>query len=263
MPTIHPTAVVDPDAELGDDVWIGPFCIVEAHTRIGSGTRLLSHVVIKEHTEIGADNEVHTGAVLGGPPQDRKFHGERTFLRIGSKNVIREYVTIHRASGEDLETTVGDDNYIMAYAHFGHNCRVGSHITVASTVGVSGHVTIEDYANLGGMAGVHQKTRIGKAAMIAGATRLTRDAPPFMLTEGQKSETLDINAVGLRRLGVSVDTRMALHKAGKLLFRSNLNMSDAIGRVETDVPSYPEVTYLLDFMREMKNGRHGRALDRA
>jgi UDP-N-acetylglucosamine acyltransferase len=207
---------------------------------------------------MGSDNYVGTGCVLGGDPQDHGFHGEETFLRIGSHNTFREYVTVHRATGAGNSTVVGDHNLIMAYTHLGHNVKVGNHVNIANNVGVSGHVTIEDLANLGGMTGVHQYVRIGKVAMLGGMTRTVRDVPPFMTSSGQDQEVHDINAIGLRRIGVSPQERLALHRACKLLYRSQLGLSNAIETVRREVPLTDQVLYLLDFEQRRFKGKSGR-----
>jgi UDP-N-acetylglucosamine acyltransferase len=258
LPKIHPFSVVDPAAELADDVVVGPFFKVEGLVKVGKGTILDSHVTIKDHTTLGENNFVGQGAVLGGMPQDRKFKGEVSFLKIGNDNVIREYVTIHRASGENRSTTVGDDNLIMAYAHFGHNVELHSHITVANGVNLAGHVTVEDYAVIGGLTGIHQFTRVGRVAMIGGMSRINRDPPPYLITEGTNGEVLDINAVGLRRFGITQESRMALHKACKLLYRSQLGLSKAIEIVHREVSITAEVKYLLEFEERRIHGKNGR-----
>jgi UDP-N-acetylglucosamine acyltransferase len=242
---------------LADDVVIGPFSYVEANVKIGARTKLDSHSTVKAYTTLGEDNYVGQGTVLGGDPQDRKYKGEVTWLEIGNGNVFREYVTIHRGSGEGTKTLFGDDNYIMAYTHFGHNVVLGSHITVANSVNVAGHVTIEDHAVLGGMTGFHQYVRIGKVAMVGGMSRIARDAPPFMLTEGN-SEVHDINAVGLRRYGITAESRMALHKACKLLFKSQLGLRNAVDVVKREVPMTAEVQYLIEFEERRASGKNGR-----
>jgi UDP-N-acetylglucosamine acyltransferase len=255
---IHPTAVVDREAELGAGVQIGPYCIVEPGVEIGDGTRLESHVTIKTNTKLGLRNTVAQGAVLGGDPQDRKFAGEPTFLVIGNDNAIREYVTIHRASGEGNATVVGDRNYLMAFVHIGHNVRLHDDVTIANSVGVSGHVTIEELVTIGGMTGIHQFVRIGKVAMIGGMSRIVRDVPPFMLVEGLEQTVHDINAVGLRRIGVTQESRLALHKACKLLFKSQLGLSNAIEIVRREVKDCYEIQYLLWFLERLYRGKSGR-----
>jgi len=190
---VHALSIVDPKAELADDVEVGPFCIVESDVVIGAGSKLESHVVIKSGTSLGSNNILAQGVVLGGDPQDRKYQGEPTFLKIGDGNMIREYVTIHRATGEGRSTVIGNDCYIMAYSHFGHNCVVHDHVTVANLAAVSGHVTIEELVTIGGMVGIHQWVRVGKVAdaLVVPPSALQRDgadptsAQTFVITAGK------------------------------------------------------------------------------
>jgi UDP-N-acetylglucosamine acyltransferase len=258
VPRVHPLASVDPTAELADDVVVGPFCQVEAGVVIGPGSVLDSHATVKAGTTLGARTKVGQGAVLGGDPQDRKYAGEPTFLEVGDDNVFREYVTVHRATGEGRKTVVGNRNFLMAYVHIGHNCTLEDDITIASYTGVSGHVTIETLANIGGMSGVHQYCRIGKVAMVGGISRIVQDVPPFLITEGIPQEVHDINAVGLRRIGITSTARMSLHKASKLLFKSQLGLSNAMELVRREVTVTEEVQYLLDFVARRFHGKHGR-----
>ena len=235
MPKVHALALVDSSADLASDVEIGPFCVIEKGVVIGRGTKVESHAVIKEGTTIGEDNYICHAAILGSAPQDRKYKGEPTFLKIGNRNNIREFVTIHRAAGEGQTTLVEDDNFIMAYVHLGHNGHIGNFVTIANSVGIAGNVTVEDLVTIGGMAAIHQFCRIGKVAMVGGFTKISRDVPPFMLAEGEKQEVRDINAIGLRRIGVTPATRMALHKACKLLFKSQLGLTNAIETVKREI----------------------------
>lgn len=258
MAKVHPLASVHPHAELADDVEVGPFCLIEAGVVIGARTKLDSHATIKTGTTMGVDNVVSQGAVLGGDPQDRKFRDEQTFLHIGDRNVFREYVTVHRATGEGNATVVGNDNYLMAYCHLGHNVVTHDFVTIANNSGISGHVTIEELVTIGGMSGVHQFCRIGKVAMIGGMSRIVRDAPPFMLTEGANQEVHDINAIGLRRIGVTPQSRLALHKACKLLFKSQLGLTSSMETVRNELPQTPEVQYLLAFEERRFGGKNGR-----
>ncbi len=258
MASIHPLAYVDPKAELAADVVVGPFSYVEAGAVIGAGTVIDSHATIKHSTTLGEHNYVGQGSVIGGDPQDRKYNGEPTFLKIGDRNVFREYVTLHRATGEGKSTIIGNDCFIMAYCHIGHNCHVYDKVTIANSVGVAGHVTIEDLVNIGGMSGIHQFCRIGKVAMVGGFTKITRDVPPFCLVDGSEEEVRDINAVGLRRLGVTQDERLALHKACKLLFKSKIGLSNALEIVREEVMQTEEVKYLVAFEERRFSGRNGR-----
>jgi UDP-N-acetylglucosamine acyltransferase len=255
---IHPLAFVDASAELDSSVEVGPFCVVEAGVIIGARTKLESHSVIKSGTTLGTDNYIGHGVVLGADPQDRKYADEETFLRIGNSNLIREYVTIHRATGAGNATIVGDDNFLMAYSHLGHNCRLGSTITIANSCAIGGHVTIEDLVTIGGIVGIHQFVRVGRVSMIGGFTKVTRDVPPFMLVEGEGQEVHDINAIGLRRQGVTPQTRLALHKACKLLFKSQLGLTNALETVRREVPSTDEIEYLLGFEERRFKGKNGR-----
>lgn len=249
---------MDRKAEIAKDVQIGPFCYVEAGSQIGPGCVLDSHVTVKKGTTVGARNFFGQGSVIGGDPQDRKWHGEPTFLKVGDDNHFREYVTIHRANNEGGSTVVGDRNYLMAYVHLGHNVHVMNDVTMANSVGISGHCTIEDFVTLGGMVGLHQFVRVGRLAMVAGYSRLVRDVPPFMLVEGMNQNVADINAVGLRRMGITQSSRLALHKACKLLFKSQLGLTRAMEIVRREVPSTPEVEELLAFMERVFQGKNGR-----
>ncbi|MCL6622987.1 MAG: acyl-ACP--UDP-N-acetylglucosamine O-acyltransferase [Fimbriimonadales bacterium] len=259
---IHPTAVVDPKAEIGECVQIGPFAIVEKGVRIGQGNVIDARAVIHSGVILGDNNYVGVGCVLGGAPQDRKYKGAPTHLTIGNDNVFREYVTIHRGTAEGTSTVVGNRNYLMAYSHLGHNVTIEDDVTIANAVGVSGYVTIERGANIGGMTGIHQYVRVGRYSMIGGMSRVTRDVPPFMLTEGSPPRVYDINSVGLRRAGIPPNVRMELHKACKILFRSEMNLSRAIEMVRNEVSLSPEVEYLLEFLENMRQGRYGRQQER-
>ncbi len=255
----HPTAIIDPTAEIAPDVEIGPYCVIGPHCRIGSGTQLNAHVQIVENTRIGRSCKIYGGTILGGPPQDYKFRGENSYLEIGDENILREYVTIHRATGENGITRIGSNNMIMAYAHVGHNCDIGNHVTIASYVGLSGHVAVEDYANFGGICGVHQNCTIGSLVMIGGMSGVTRDIPPYMLAEGRPARVYDINIRGLRRAGVPVKVRGDLRQAYKLLYRSNLNVSQALDAIEEEIEHSAELDQLVAFIRRTREGFNGRA----
>jgi UDP-N-acetylglucosamine acyltransferase len=249
---------VDSKAELASDVVVGPFCNIEAGVSIGAGTKLDSHVTVKSGTSIGERNYFGQGSIIGGDPQDRKYKGEPTFLKIGDDNFFREYVTIHRATGEGLSTVVGNNCYLMAFVHLGHNVEVQDSVTMANSVGVSGHCVIEELSTLGGMVGLHQWVRVGKVSMVGGMSGITRDVPPFMIVEGRDCAVRDINAVGLRRYGISADGRMAIHKACKLLYKSQLGLTNAIETVRREIQVSPEVQYLIDFELRRFKGKNGR-----
>lgn len=258
---IHPTALIDPKAEIGKGVKIGAYTIVGPKVRIGDGTTIDPHVVVECNTTIGKNCIIQAGVVLGGAPQDKKFHGEDSFVRLGDNNIIREYVTIHRASGEGEVTTIGDGNMLMAYCHVGHNCRIGDNITMANYCGVSGHVIVEDKVVFGAYAGVHQKVRVGQLAMIGGMSKVVQDVPPFAIVDGRPTKVCDLNVIGLRRSGVTPKVRQDIRLAYKLLYRSNLNTSQALEAIERDVEPSEELDYLLDFIRSMREGYSGRQLE--
>lgn len=258
---IHQTAIVDPRAELSFGVEIGPYCVIGPNVVIGEGTKLAAHVTIEPYTSIGSNCRIHSGTVLGGPPQDSKFKGETSFLIIGNNNIIREYVTLHRATGEGCATKIGDNNMLMAYCHVGHNAQLGNNITMANYVGLSGHVVVEDRVVFGGLVGVHQFVKIGRFAMVGGFSKVTQDVPPFMLVEGKPSKVKDLNVVGLRRNGVMPKTRAELRRAFKLLYGSDLNLTQAVEAVKQQIDPSPELDYLLEFVTNVRFGFGGRQLD--
>ncbi len=257
-PFIHPTAIIAPDAVVAGDVIIGAYCIVGTGVRIGYGTRLHPHVQLIENTIIGSQCEIFGGTQIGGPPQDTKFKNEVSFVEIGNKNIIREYSTIHRATGEGNYTRIGNGSMLMAYAHIGHNCEIGNNVSIASYVGISGHVLIGDSVNIGGMTGVHQHGRIGTLAMIGGLSGLNRDVPPYMIAEGRPAKVFDINIRGLRRAGIPPKVRAELRQAYKLLYRTNLNVSQALEAIEDEIEKSPELDLLLQFVRTTREGIGGR-----
>ena len=255
---IHPTAIIDPKAEIGEGVEIGPFCIVEAGTQIGAGSTLESNVIIKRGTSIGTNCRLMPHVILGGEPQDMKFKGEESFVRLGNNNILREMVTIHRATGEGQATILGDDNLLMAYVHFGHNCVVGNGNMISNSTGVSGHVTIEDKCVIGGFVGVHQFVHIGKMAIVGGLSKVVQDVPPFCMSDGRPSKIHGLNVRGLRRNGVDQEQRNQIAKAFKLLYRSELNTSQALERIREEVPDSETLDYLISFIVRVREGRMGR-----
>lgn len=259
---IHPSAIVHPSAQIGADVEIGACAIIREEVVIGDGSIIHPHALIDRYTRLGERNEIFFCAALGGPPQDRKFGGERSDLVIGDGNLIREFVTIHRATGEGLSTVIGSDNMLMAYAHLGHNCRVGNGVTMANAAMVGGHSRIDDRAVIGAMVGLHQFMRVGELAMIGGYSRVVQDVPPFMMAEGRPSEVVGLNSVGLRRAQVPPEVQNDLKTAHRLLYRSNLNRSQALQRIREEVNSSREIQVLVDFLSRIKEGRVGRQLDR-
>ena len=247
--SIHPLAVVHPEARLGRGVEVGPFCLVGEKARIGDGTKLVSNVVVNGHTIIGRDNEIHSFAVIGVSSQDKKYRGEVSYVRIGDRNVIREFVTINRGTGAESDTIIGDDNHLLAYVHIAHNCRIGNRVVMSNLAQLAGHVVVADGANIGGMVGVHQFVRIGRMAMVGGMSKVVKDIPPFMLVEGNPSAVYGLNTVGLKRANIPAESLAELKDAHRILYRSNHNLKEALERLEGKMHS-PEGRELLAFLQE-------------
>jgi UDP-N-acetylglucosamine acyltransferase len=228
MSKIHPTAIVEPGAQLADDVEIGPYAIVGAHVTIGAGTVIGAHSVIEGHTTLGVGNRIGHFASVGGRPQDMKYRGEPTRLVIGERNTIREFTTIHTGTIQDAGvTTVGDDNWIMAYVHIAHDCHVGNNVILSNNAQMAGHVRVGDWAIIGAMSGVHQFVKIGEHVMLGGASAVVQDVPPFLMAAGNKAEPHGINIEGLRRRNFSADAISALRMAYRLLYKNGLSLEEA------------------------------------
>lgn len=251
-PEVHPTAIVAPGAQLGAGVRVDAYAVIRGHVTIGDDTWIGPHVVIEEWTSLGRDCRVHTGAVLGGVPQDYHFKGERSYLRIGDRVTVREYVSISRATGEDAATVVGDDTQLLAYSHAGHNCRIGRGVLITNGCQLGGHVVVEDRAVLGGMVGVLQFVHIGTLAMVGGLTRVVQDVLPYMLVCGNPPRAIAVNRVGLLRAGVCAEAQGALRHAHRLLVRSGLDVSRALERIEAEIPGCPELDRLVAFIRDSR-----------
>ncbi len=253
---IHETAVVADGAELDEEVKIGPLCVVGPKVKLGKGTRLVSHVTVDGKTTMGENNEVMPYACIGMIPQDLKYNGEETSLVIGNNNRLREYVTIHLASTDgDGETTVGDDNFFMAYVHIAHDCKVGNHVIMANYAGLSGHVVMEDHVVAGGMLGVHQHVRIGEFAMLGGVSRIINDVPPYVIASGaDKAKLYGLNTVGLKRNGFEEETIAELKAAYRILFREKLSLGDAIKKIQEEVAYSDKVRHLVEFVQANKRG---------
>lgn len=253
MNKIHSSAIVGKDVRLGEDNEIGPGCVIEDGVVLGSRNRLWMNVYVGPGTTIGDSNQIHMGAVIGHLPQDAAFTGEPTFTKIGSRNVIREYVTIHRGTKPDSETLIGDENFLMANAHVGHNCQVGNRATLVNLATLAGHCVVEDGAVLSGMVVVHQFCRIGRLAIISGLSAVNKDVPPFMLCGGRPAVIQGLNVVGLRRAGFSPNSREGIHAAYKLLYRSDLNVSHALEMIQKQCHG-EELTQLVRFIQSAKRG---------
>jgi UDP-N-acetylglucosamine acyltransferase len=234
---IHATAIVHPNANVARGVDIGPYCIVGENVSIGKGTVLQAHVVVNGWTTIGEDCEIFPFATIGASSQDRKYTGERAFTKIGNRTVLREYVSVQRATGEDQVTQVGDECLLLAYVHVAHNCILGNGITMSNLAQLAGHVEVADNVTIGGQAGVHQFTRIGRYAMVGGASKITKDVPPFFLIEGNPAEPYGLNSVGLRRSGFSVEERNEIKKFYKILYNPKMNVSQAVEAMKAEASS--------------------------
>ena len=251
---IHPTAIIHPGAQIGSSCQVGPYCVIGEHVALGDGCKLHSHVVIDGHAKLGRENEIFPFASIGLKTQDLKWKGGVTRTEIGDGNTFREYVTIHSATGDGEVTRVGSHNTILAYCHVAHNCVLGSRIIMSNVATLAGHVTVEDYAVIGGLAAVHQFCRIGKMAMIGGCSKVVQDVPPFMMADGNPAETRTVNKTGMERNGVSEDAQGALRQAYKILFREGLTVSNAIAKVEEQLPPLPEIQHLVRFVRASERG---------
>jgi UDP-N-acetylglucosamine acyltransferase len=251
--SVAPTARVHPEAVVGPGCAIGDFCIIEQDVTLGRGCRLEPYVYVKRWTEMGEENEISAGTVLGTDPLDKLFTGERSYLRIGNRNRIREHYTISRGTKPESVTEIGDDNYIMTSGHIAHNCRIGSGTVIASCALVAGYVEVEDRAFLSGGVVVHQFSKIGRLAMIGGNTRVNRDVPPFFLCSGFDVEPVGLNLVGLRRAGFTADVVSDLKRAYRLLYRSGLKLNDAVDRIERECGS-EAAKHLVRFVRSSERG---------
>jgi UDP-N-acetylglucosamine acyltransferase len=249
---VAPTARVHPDAVIGPCVQIGEFCVIESDTVIGAGCRLEPYVYVKRWTTMGENNEISAGTVLGTDPLDKNFTGERSYLRIGSGNKIREHYTISRGTRPESVTEIGDRNYIMTSGHIAHNCKVGSDV-IASCALLAGYVEVEDQAFISGGVGVHQFSKIGRLAMIGGNTRVNLDVPPFFLYAGLYVTPKGLNLVGLRRAGYKASDLSRLKKAYRFLYRSGLKLEQALEKIAREIPG-PETLHLVDFIRRSDRG---------
>lgn len=253
-PRIHPSAVVDPAATVADDVTVGPFCLIGAEVTLGPGCVLDSHVRLDGPMTVGADNHFHHGAAVGGTPQDLKYKGARSYVRIGDGNVFREFVTVNRATDESGETLLGSHNLLMAYVHVAHDCILHDHVILANSVNLAGHVEIEDHAIVGGVTPVHQFVRIGKYAIVGGGSRLPKDMPPYLKAAGNPLRVVGLNTVGLERKGFPEDVRRALKDSFRTLYRSKLNVTQAVDRIREEHSGVTEVEHLLQFIRASNRG---------
>src|SRR4030066_1857911 len=255
MNKIHATAIIDPKAELGNDVTVGPYSIIGEHVKIGDGTVIDSHALIEKWTTIGNNCKISSFTSLGTPPQDISFAGEETRVVIGDRNTTREYPTVHRGTkkGGGI-TTVGSDNYIMAYVHIAHDCLIGTHIVMANAATLGGHVKVEDFAVIGGLTGGHQFVRIGAYSMVGACSAVSLYVPPYVSAVGTRGGLFGLNIVGLRRHGFDKARVQKIKKAYNILFRSKLQLKDAIINVLKEVPDSEDVERMGKFIKETRRG---------
>jgi UDP-N-acetylglucosamine acyltransferase len=252
---IHPTAIVHPKATIAEGVEIGPFSIIGEHVVIGRDTKISSHVLIEGWTTIGERNRIFSFSSIGTAPQDIGYLNEETYLQIGDDNVIRECATVHRATTkEDRSTVIGNKNFLMAYSHVAHDCKLGNNIIMSNSVALGGHIVIGDYAIVGGIVAVHQFARIGPYAIIGGQSAVTMDIPPYVSAAGNRAQLYGLNLVGLKRRGFDDKTITKLKKAYKIIFRSGLTQDEAVRKTQEEFPDSREVSLLLDFIQTSKRG---------
>lgn len=252
---IHPTAIVHPKAKIAEGVEIGAYSVIGEHVTIGRDTKIGSHVLIEGWTTIGERNHIFPFSSIGTPPQDIGYKNEETYLIIGNDNIIRECATIHRATTkQERRTVIGDRNFLMAYSHVAHDCKLGSNIIMANSVALGGHIVIEDHAILGGIVAVHQFVRIGAYAIIGGQSAVSQDIPPYVSAAGNRAKLYGLNLVGLKRKGFSDAIINTLKKAYKIIFRSGLTLDEALSKTLSEFPDSEEVRHLVDFMKSSRRG---------
>jgi UDP-N-acetylglucosamine acyltransferase len=250
MPTtVHPTAIVAPQAQLGEGVEVGAYSVVEAGVEVGDRTWIGAHVVVAGLTRLGADNRIHPFASIGGAPQDKKYKGEPTRLEIGDRNVIRECVTLNRGTLKDQGITrIGSDNLFMAYSHVAHDCVVGNQCVLANNATLGGHVHLGDWVIMGGLSGIHQFCKVGAHAFIANNAAVTRDVPPYVMAVGQPAAAHSVNAEGLKRRGYTAEQIRNIRNAFRLLYRSGLKLAEAEAQLKELAGTQPEIAALVEFL---------------
>ena len=251
--SIHPSAIIGKNVSLGEGNEIGPHVIIEDGVKIGSRNKIWPGAYICKGTEIGDRNEIHMSAVIGHAPQDLAYKGAPTKTIIGNDNIIREFTTIHRSTTEDSETVLGDHNFLMAYAHVGHNCQVGNKVIMVNNATLGGYCIVEDGVFISGMVVVHQFCRIGTLAIVGGLSAINRDTPPYTISAGRTTVVCGVNTIGLRRAKIPAATRDEIKRAFKLLYTSGLNTAHAISEIEK-IATTPEVKYFVEFVKQSKRG---------
>lgn len=251
---IHRTALVDPTAQVGKDVTIEAYAIIGPHVVVGEGSAVGPHVVLERNVRLGAGVRIGAGTVLGGAPQDVKYRGEETWVEVGDGTVIREYCTINRGTTATGRTTIGARCFIMTYVHFAHDCHIGNDVIVANSVQMAGHVRVDDRAIISGLTPIHQFVHIGTLAFIGGGSRVNQDIPPYTKAVGNPLHLYGLNSVGLQRAGFSAETKLALKKAYRMVFNSDLTLTQGLARARAELPSLAEVETFLRFIEESQRG---------
>lgn len=251
--TIHPTAVIDGKAQIDSEVEIGPYVVIDGAVTIKRGTRVMAHAYLTGWTEIGKDNEIHPGTVLGAAPQDRAYKGQESYLRVGDRNIFREHVQVHRGTAAGSATVIGNDNFLMATSHVGHNCKLGDGVILANGALLGGHVEVGNSVFLSGNCVVHQFVRIGDYALMRGLSGTSRDVPPYAIIDWQHT-VRGVNVVGLKRAGFDETRIRAIRAAFRILFRPGRNLAIALKEVEKSIRASDDVTALLDFIKASKRG---------
>ena len=254
MANIHPTAIIDPKAEIADDVLIGAYSVVGPDVSIGKGTKLMSHVVVEGNTTIGERCEIFPFASIGQKTQDLKYKGGKTYLEIGNNNTIREFVTINTATEDGGKTIVGNNNHIMAYCHIAHNCVLGNHIIMSNLATLAGHIIVEDYVVIGGMGGIHQFCKIGKMAMVGACTKINQDVVPYTIVEGNPARTCGLNLIRLKRLGIDSETLANVKKAYSFVFRKQLKAKEAVEKINAELADCAEALDIARFVNSSERG---------
>jgi len=251
---IHPTAVVDPAAEIGADVFIGPYCVIADGVRLGDGCWLQHHITICGPTEIGRGNKFYGFGSIGLPTQDLKYAGEPTHLTIGDDNAFREFVSIHRGTAPHSVTRIGSNGNFLAYTHIAHDCLVGDNVIFSNNGTLAGHVEVGDNAVIGGLTAIHQFCRIGQFALTGGCSKIVQDVPPFMIADGNPAKVRSYNRVGLERAGFNEDRIRVIKEAYRLIYRARLNLQQAVEQLRADLPSSPDIEYLITFVTNSPRG---------
>lgn len=252
---IHPTAIIHPGAKIAENVSVGAYSVIGEHVVVGAGTTIASHVVIEGWTELGRDNQIYQFSSIGAAPQDLKYAGQETYLKIGDRNRFREFTTLNRGTEEGGGlTSVGNDNLFMAYSHVAHDCIVHDHAILANGATLAGHVEIESAAILGGLTAVHQFCRVGCHSMISGGSMVSQDIPPYTVAQGDRAKTVGLNLIGLKRRDFSEETIRGIKKAYRMIFRSGLRLEEALEKIDVEIEMSPDLEHFICFIKDSQRG---------